>query len=149
MHVIARLIRGLRLRLEDESGFALGIVVAGVGVQRIVTAASHTTLTVTDTSMLIGAVIPVMLSLTIVGALSAGRQARGPSRLIPNLCIVAVAMVVGLAVRIESPVVMIVVTAGLCAAQLACSLPRPSAGSPTRAHTAVQYMTDRARRHAE
>jgi hypothetical protein len=52
----------------------LGIVVTGVGVQRIVTAASKSTLTVTESIILTGAVGLVMLAMTVIGWTSAGRR---------------------------------------------------------------------------
>ena len=40
MHLISRLLNGLRRRLDDESGFAMGIVVAGVGAATLLAVAA-------------------------------------------------------------------------------------------------------------
>lgn len=108
---------------------SLAIVVLGVGVQRIVTAASHTALASTDARILIAAVTLVMLSLSAVGALSTGRRERGASSLRSNLLIAIVTVIVGLVAHIESPVVMILLLATGCVSQLAVSLPRQSASA--------------------
>lgn len=104
--------------------FALGIVVAGVGIERIVTAASRAALGTIDALILTGAVTLVMLALTAIGATSAGRQRAASASSAGHLAIAATTLAIGLIGPRESPVVLIVTIAGLCVAQLAVSLPR-------------------------
>ncbi len=105
---------------------SLGIIVAGAGIQRIVTAALHATLPSTDALILTGAITLVMLALTAIGATSSGRQRSGSSRVSQNLLLAAATLAIGIAMagRVASPVVLIVTMATLCLAQLAVSLPR-------------------------
>ncbi|MFN7985808.1 MAG: hypothetical protein U0Q11_28525, partial [Vicinamibacterales bacterium] len=94
--------------------------------QRTVTAASHTVLTATDNALLVSAITAVMLSLTLIGAVSTGRHAGSRSVLVWNLFITAVTVILGVAARITTPVLMIVTMATLCAWQLLVSLPEGS-----------------------
>jgi low temperature requirement protein LtrA len=102
----------------------LGIVVAGVGVKRIVTAASRATVATTEAVILTGAIATVMLAMTAIGTASAGRQRSGSSDVIENLLLAAAMLAIGIFGHIDSPVVLIIVIAGLCLAQLGVSLPR-------------------------
>ena len=104
----------------------LGIVVAGVGVQRIVTAASRAALATTEALILTGAISVVMLGMTAIGATSAGRQLSGSSSVMPNLGLAAATLAIGIAGHFESPVALIVTIAAMCLAQLGVSLARPS-----------------------
>jgi len=126
---------------------SLGIVVVGVGIQRIVTAASHTALASADARILIAAVALVMLSLTTVGALSTERRTSRAASLPVHLLIVAATVVVGVAAQIESPVIMILLLAGSCISQLVVSLPRPAAPAAIGAPAAVRHESTRTRSH--
>jgi low temperature requirement protein LtrA len=68
---------------------ALGIIVAGVGIHRSVTAASRAVVGPTDVLMLGGAVTLVMLALTAIAAMSAGRQRHTSGSMAGNLTIAA------------------------------------------------------------
>lgn len=103
---------------------SVGIVIAGVGIQRIVTAASRAALTTTEALILTSAVTVVMLSMTAIGAASAGRHRKGSSGVSQNLLLAAATLASGFAGHFESPVVLIMTIAALCLAQLAVSLPR-------------------------
>ena len=115
---------------------SLGIVIAGVGIQRIVTAASRAALTATETLTLTSAITVVMLAMTAIGATSAGRQRSGSSSVTQNLVLAAATLTIGIVGQFESPVVLIITIAGLCLAQLWVSLTRAFQPAPL-AHTAV------------
>ena len=100
----------------------LGTVVAGVGVQRIVTAAARDTLTTTESTILTSAVATVMLALTIIGATSAARRHRNHSRLAPHLTLTLITLGIGLGLGLRGPATLIVLLAMLCMLQLAISL---------------------------
>ena len=102
----------------------LGIVVAGVGIQRIVTAASRAALTTTEVLILTSAISVVMSAMTAIGATSAGRQLRGSSSVMPNLGLAAATLAIGIAGHFESPVAVIIAIASLCLTQLGVSLAR-------------------------
>lgn len=109
---------------------SLGIVVAGVGIQRIVTVASRAVLGTTDALILTGAVTLVMLALTTIGATPTGRQRRASTGIALNLIIAAAVMAFAVLGELESPVILIVTITGLCVVQLVVSLPRePRIGS--------------------
>jgi len=103
---------------------SLGIVVMGVGIQRIVTAASRAALMPTEAFMLTGAATVVMLAMTAIGATSAGRRRHGFSGITNNILFAAATLTLGTVGRFESPVALITMIAALCLAQLAVSLPR-------------------------
>ena len=116
----------------------LGIVVAGVGVQRIVTAASRATLTATEATVLTGAIASVMLAMTAIGAASAGGRRNDSFGIMQNVALAAATLAIGLVGHFGSPVGLIVVIAALCLAQLGVSLAgAPSTGS--LAHAAVAH----------
>ena len=119
---------------------SLGIVVVGVGVQRIVTAASRALLTPTDAGILIGAAAAIMLSMSVIGATSAGRRARGSPSLLANVLIAAVTIAIGAMAHITSPVVMILTLAGLCVSQLVVSLPRGAQKTTLPPHSSVLHQ---------
>jgi low temperature requirement protein LtrA len=100
----------------------LGIVIAGVGVQRIVTAASRAVLTTTEASILTGAIGAVMLAMTAIGWTSAGRRHHSVARAVQSIALAAATLSLAIVGRFESPVVLIVAIAALCALQLAISL---------------------------
>jgi low temperature requirement protein LtrA len=100
---------------------AFGIVVVGVGVQRIVTAASHAAITADESHILIGAVVLAMLAITTVGLTSAGRRHRA-SDVPAHLILSAVTVAIASAIPYGSPLALIVAIAAVCFAQLAVSL---------------------------
>ena len=110
----------------------LGIVVLGVGIQRIVTAASRATLPTTEGAILTGAATLVMLAMAVIEAASAGRRERESSTLGRSLLIAIAMFAVGSIIEgFESPVLMVVAIATVYGAQLAVALSGPSA-SPDR-----------------
>lgn len=100
----------------------LGIVVAGVGVQRIVTAASRAAVTPAETTILTGAITAVMVAMTTIGAISAGRRRHDAFATMKNLGIAASTLAIGALGRVESPVTLIIVICALCLAQLRVSV---------------------------
>jgi low temperature requirement protein LtrA len=112
----------------------LGIVIAGVGVQRIVTAASRATLTTAESTILVGAMTAVMLAMTTIGATSAGRRRPTPFGVMQNVGLAAATLTIGILGHFESPLVLIVLIVMLYLAQLGVVLNgRSSAGSLARA----------------
>ncbi|MEP7307452.1 MAG: low temperature requirement protein A [Acidobacteriota bacterium] len=105
----------------------LGIIVAGVGVQRVVTAAARTALATADATILAGAIATVMVAMTVIDATSFNRRPNGSVRVLQYLTFTAVTLTLALAGHIESPVVFIVMIAALCVTQLVVSLTRTSA----------------------
>jgi low temperature requirement protein LtrA len=103
---------------------ALGIIVAGVGIHRSVTAASRAVVGGTDVLILSSAVTLVMLAMTSIRATSAGRQRQASQSTAGNLTIAAATLATALLGHLQSPVLLIVAITGLCVAQLAVSLPR-------------------------
>ena len=99
----------------------LGIVVAGVGVERIVTAASKSNLSGSESLILASAVTIVMAAMTAIGWTSAGRRRAAPG-LPLSVALTAATLAVGLTGRFTVPVLLIATLAGLCALQLALSL---------------------------
>jgi low temperature requirement protein LtrA len=100
----------------------LGIVVTGVGVQRMVTAASHSALGYGEGVLLASAAATVMAAMTTIGSTS-GARARPPGRLV--LAHTAIALLVlsaGISGLIASPPTMVVTLATGCAVQLVLSL---------------------------
>jgi low temperature requirement protein LtrA len=102
---------------------ALGIVVAGVGVQLIVTAAARAELAANETVLLAAALSVVMLAVTVVGATSGSRRQAdrwwGGSG---HVAIAAATLGLGALRPMASPVVLIVTLATLAVAQLALAL---------------------------
>jgi low temperature requirement protein LtrA len=112
----------------------LGVVIAGVGVQRIVTAASRATLTTAESSILVGAITAVMLAMTTIGATSAGRRRPTSFGVMQSVGLAAATLAIGIVGRFESPLVLILLIVTLCLAQLGVALNGGlSTGSPARA----------------
>ena len=115
----------------------LGIIVTGVGIQRIVTAASRHALTSAEAAMLTGAAAMIMLAMTLIGAASATRRHRTPRQIGAQVAIAAVTLACGATGTLSTPLVMIVMVASAYAAQLALSdgvrLPSPNPSPLTHA----------------
>jgi len=99
----------------------LGVIVTGVGVQRIVTAASRYALTPTDAALLAGAAATAMLAMTTIGAASAGRRTRGRRQIGAHVAVACATLACGAAASLATPLLLIVVVASAYAAQLALS----------------------------
>jgi low temperature requirement protein LtrA len=117
---------------------SLGIVVAGVGVHRVVKAASRAPLATTEAMILTGAIATVMIAMTVIDATSGGERRMGSSRVVVSLALAAVTLALGIGSHIESPVVLIVTIAALFITQLVLSLSRTSSGPPL-AHAAAAH----------
>jgi len=104
----------------------LGIIVAGVGVERVVTAAARAALATADATILTGAIATVMVAMTVIDITSFDRRPNGSIRVLQHLMLVAATVTLGIAWHIESPVVLIVTIAALCVTQLVVSLARAS-----------------------
>ena len=101
----------------------LGIVILGVGIQRIVTAASRATLTTTEGAILTGAATIVMIALSAIGTASGGRRHRVASVVSRSMTLTAAMLLVGSVVSgFGSPVAMVVVIASFSVGQLALAL---------------------------
>jgi low temperature requirement protein LtrA len=96
----------------------LGIVILGVGVQRIVTAASRAALSSGETIILTSAATTVMVAMTVVGWTSVSNRRRHPSEVAWNLVLVAATLALGSGGGFAYPVVLIVGVTALCLAQL-------------------------------
>ena len=101
----------------------LGIVVAGAGVERIVTAASKHALSGVESLILAGAVATVMAAMTAIDRTSAGHRRHAGSGIVPRSMLLAAAtLAIGISGRFTVPVLLIATLAGLCALQLMLSL---------------------------
>jgi low temperature requirement protein LtrA len=105
----------------------LGIVILGVGVQRVVTAASRAALTSAETVMLTSAATIVMVAMIVIGWTSASSRCRNPSAVAWNLVLVAATLALGFGGGYDYPVVLIIAVTALCVAQLCLSLTAPAA----------------------
>jgi low temperature requirement protein LtrA len=115
----------LRFHVWSYSHFPLylGIVVLGVGIERIVTAASRATLTTTEGVILTGAATVVMVAMSAIGTASAGRRLRISAATSRSMALALAMLVVGCTVSgFGSPVAMVVVIASLCLGQLVVAL---------------------------
>jgi low temperature requirement protein LtrA len=113
----------LRFHIWSYAHFPLylGIVVTGVGIQRIVTAASRASLAPHESLILAGGAGLVMIAMTAVGAMSAGRTTSGRSIAV-HVAVAAAIVGVGLVTEISAPVGMITLVAVACSLQLAVSI---------------------------
>ena len=101
----------------------LGIVVTGVGVQRIVSAASRYMLAPAETILLTTALAVVMTAMTAIGASSAGRAHRGRHATLRHLMLAALTLTIGIgSSRLTSAPGFIVLMAVACSVQLTLSL---------------------------
>jgi low temperature requirement protein LtrA len=101
----------------------LGIVVAGAGVERIVTAASKHALTEMESLILAGAVATVMAAMTAIDRTSAGhRRDAGSGIVLRSMVLAAATLAIGVSGRFTVPVLLIATLASLCALQLVLSL---------------------------
>jgi len=96
----------------------LGVIVAGVGLRRIVTVASRAQLDSVEALILTSALAAAMVAMTVVGGTAVGRTRR--AGWIAHLSLAAVTVAVGL--RVTSPVPLIVALAALSVLQLTASL---------------------------
>lgn len=97
----------------------LATVVAGIGLNKLVTAASHSVLDPHEVLLLTSAMAAVMLMLTLIGAMSASRLE--PTRGWAHGALAAGAMGLGLS-GVMASTALIVVLAGICLAHLVVSL---------------------------
>ena len=97
---------------------SLGIVVVGVGIQRIVAAAAHATLTSIDAALLVGAASVTMAAMTTISVTSTARRSAG--QLTGVHLLLACAVTIG--ITIATPVAMIGFLFAACAAQLGVAL---------------------------
>jgi low temperature requirement protein LtrA len=100
----------------------LGIVITGVGVQRLVTAASRATIEAPEVAILVSAMAAVMLAMTTIGAMSSGSARPSASGILRGAAIAALLLSVGLAGRFESPLSLIVLIVMMSVGQLVGSL---------------------------
>lgn len=107
----------------------LGIVIAGVGVQRIVTAASRARLTTAESTILVGAMTAVMLAMTTIGATSAGRRRPTSFGVMQNVGLAVATLAIGIVGHFESPLVLILLIVTLYLAQLGVVLNRRSSAA--------------------
>jgi low temperature requirement protein LtrA len=101
----------------------LGIVVAGAGVERIVTAASKHALSGVESLILAGAVATVMAAMTAIDRTSAGHRRHAGSGIVHRSMLLAAAtLAIGISGLFTVPVLLIATLACLCALQLMLSL---------------------------
>jgi low temperature requirement protein LtrA len=89
----------------------LGLVVTGVGVQRIVTAAERRTLSGDEALLMTGAAAMVMVAMAVIGGAFGGR-ARVISTAVPAVTCSLLAMGLGL-VATSSPLAPVIIILGL------------------------------------
>ncbi|MES1255259.1 MAG: low temperature requirement protein A, partial [Acidobacteriota bacterium] len=109
----------------------LGLVVSGVGLERIVMDASRARLPPGEALILSGAFGLVMLAMAAIGATSAGsrRPRRVTAAVHVGLAAAMVAIVIG--GRLSSPIALVVTLASACLVQLGASLYAPTRAQAT------------------
>jgi low temperature requirement protein LtrA len=103
----------------------LGIVIAGVGVERIVTAASKHALGATESLLLTGAMATVMVAMTTIGGTSAARPRQTSSGVGVGFALAGATLLFGLMRPLTVPVALVAALTMTCGVQLAFSLRRP------------------------
>jgi len=104
---------------------ALGIVVTGVGIQRIVTAAARQPLTYPEGTILTGGAALVMVAMTAIAATSSASSRPPTHRAAIHLAIAAGTVACGAAGVVAAPAVAVTVVAAAFAAQLVTSVLAP------------------------
>jgi low temperature requirement protein LtrA len=116
---------------------SLGIVIVGVGIQRIVTAASRTTLPASDAAILMAGAAMVMLAIGTIAACGPRPPRRRFHDALATTALTGATFAVGTFVRGGSPVWIVLSLSCLCALQVAHAfqtMPDPrSSGSGFRA----------------
>ena len=98
----------------------LGIILTGVAIQRIVTAAARTARETTNAIVLTTTVAVVMIAMGAIAATTADRQRRRTQAVLrPTFLLAALTLALGVEVHPSSPVVLIV---GLAGAELVIAL---------------------------
>jgi low temperature requirement protein LtrA len=117
----------------------LGIIITGVGIQRIVTAAARYALMSPEATLLAAAAAMVMLAMTTIGAASASRRNCAPRQIAAQVAVAVVTIACGAASASSTPLVLIVIVASAYAAQLALSdgVRLPSQNPPPLTHAAA------------
>jgi low temperature requirement protein LtrA len=119
----------------------LGIIVLGVGIQRIVTAAARAALTAADGTILAAAATLLMVAMTAIAATSATRRRNRPGLLV-HLMLATTMLVLGTGVRNSgSPVLIIGLIASVSVAQLSLAIFR------LKAATSCNDLLNRAGKH--
>jgi low temperature requirement protein LtrA len=118
----------------------LGIAVAGVGVKRIVTAASRTTMEPGEALIVMSAAALVMVAMTVIGATSRDAPDHKPTRWFPHSAFAAATIAVGVTGSITIPVALVFSLAALCLAQLGLSLATSSPAALPRHIVAAQQI---------
>ena len=117
----------------------LGVVVAGAGVERIVTAASKHALSGVEAHILATAVATVMVAMTAIDRTSAGHRRHAAAGGSWSAALAAATLAVGISGRLTVPVALIATLAALCAAQLVLSL-RARTTAPAIAPVVAEFM---------
>jgi low temperature requirement protein LtrA len=100
----------------------LGIIVAGVGVRRIVASAAVADLGPAEAMLLATAVGAIMGMLALIGATAASRIHAVTSDWVPHLTIAVATIALGLSGVVTSPLLLILTLTTLCFAQLVMAL---------------------------
>lgn len=116
----------------------LGIIVAGVGVQRGVTAATRHALSPDESRIYAGAAVLIMVAMSTIDASSPTRPADS-RRFLQHLAVAGVVAAIG-ATGVAAPLAMISMVFAACAAQLALSL---GGGGDSRTSTMRRTMHTR------
>ena len=116
---------------------ALGIVVTGAGVKRIVTAAARQQVIFSEGVILTAGAAAVMVAMTMLSAASTNPTHRSPVRLGVHLLIAAATAACGAAGIVSTPPSAVVIIATGFAAQLAAALAPLPIRRPARATTAA------------
>jgi low temperature requirement protein LtrA len=118
---------------------SLGIVIAGVGIEHVVTAASRAAIPAANAMILTGAVTTVMVAMTVIDVTSTARRRNRSRHVAQNLALAGTTLALGIVGHIESAVVLIVAIAALCVAQLVLSLRRISPSHRQREPTRLSH----------
>jgi low temperature requirement protein LtrA len=124
----------IRIHLWSYAHFPLylGIVIVGVGMERIVTAISRSPLLSPETAILGCAVAMTMLAITAIGRTGAG-HVRQAGRATRHVVVSAAALALAFTGTWQVPVLLILLIATLCAAQVVLATTRGSMPSSTPA----------------
>jgi low temperature requirement protein LtrA len=113
----------------------LGVVVTGVGVQRMVTAAARATVEYSEQALLTGAATTVMAAMIVIASTSGGRGKPTATLAVLQLAVVLVVLLVGLSGRVSAPLGTTILLAAGFAAGLSLSL-KPHHARTTSARAA-------------
>jgi low temperature requirement protein LtrA len=114
----------LRFHIWSYAHFPLflGVIIGGVGLRRMVTAAARTVVDPAEALMLTGAIGLVMIAMTAIAATSGHNRRHRTRGWVSHLTLAATTIAIGLFAGMSSPVGLVLAVAAVSLAQLALSL---------------------------